>query len=112
MNESQERMYLDNEVYERQSRICKAFANPIRLRLLDMLGKRDWQVADLQKELGISKANLSQHLAVLKAAGIIVSRREGKQLCCSLAMPQIKEAVQLIRSVLKMQIRQQRKLPV
>ena len=105
-------MYVDREVFERQARICKAFANPVRLRLLDLLGKRDWHVADLQKELGISKANLSQHLAILKAAGVVISRRIGKQLSCSLAMPEVREACQSIRSVLKVQIRQQRRLQV
>jgi ArsR family transcriptional regulator len=99
-------------VFERQARICKAFANPIRLRLLDMLAKRDWQVADIQQELGISKANLSQHLAILKSAGIVVSRRQGRQISCSLAMPEVKDACQLIRNVLKVQVREQRKLPV
>jgi len=112
MNEPEQRSSLDREVFERQARICKAFANPIRLRLLDLLGKRDWQVGEIQRELGISKANLSQHLNVLKAAGIVVSRRQGKQFHCSLAMPEIKDACALIRNVLKIQIRQQRKLPV
>jgi DNA-binding transcriptional ArsR family regulator len=107
-----ERSSLDREVYERQARICKAFANPIRLKLLDMLAKRDWQVADIQHELGISKANLSQHLAILKSAGIVVSHRQGRQLSCSLAIPEIKDACQLIRNVLKIQVREQRKLPV
>ena len=109
---SQERLSLDKEVFERQARICKAFANPIRLRMLDLLGKRDWQAGELQRELGITKANLSQHLSILKSAGIIVSRRDGKQVSCSLAMPEVKNACQLIRNVLKIQIRAQRKLPV
>jgi hypothetical protein len=55
------------EVFERQARICKAFANSTRLHMLDLLGKRDWASSGLQENLGVSKANLSQHVAVLKA---------------------------------------------
>lgn len=100
------------EIFERQARICKAFANSTRLRMLDLLGKRDWGAAELQKALEISKANLSQHIAVLKGAGIVGSRREGKAVYFSLAMPEVKSACQLIREVLRAQIQSGRKLSV
>src|ERR1700747_97970 len=67
---------VEAEIFERQARICKAFANATRLQMLDFLGKRDWAAADLQERLGISKANLSQHVAILKAAGIVETRRK------------------------------------
>ena len=60
--------------------------------------------AELQTELGISKANLSQHVAILKAAGIVGTRREGKQVYFSLLMPEVKSACRLIRDVLRAQI--------
>ena len=100
------------EVFERQARICKAFANSTRLRLLDLLGKRDWGAAELQEELGISKANLSQHIAVLKGVGIVSARRSGKTVYFSLTMPEVKSACQLIRNVLRAQIQNGQKLSV
>jgi DNA-binding transcriptional ArsR family regulator len=103
---------LQAEVFERQARICKAFANSTRLRMLDLLGKRDWAAADLQGELGISKANLSQHIAVLKGAGIVAAHRDGKTVRFSLTMPEVKSACQLIRDVLRAQIRDGRRLSV
>ncbi len=96
---------VDQQVFERQANICKAFANPVRLHLLDLLGKGEWVVGDLQQELGISKANLSQHLTILRSAGVIVTQRNGKSVICSLAMPEIKQACTLIRNVLKAQVR-------
>ena len=98
------------EVFERQAQICKAFANPTRLRMLDLLGKRDWAASELQNELGIAKANLSQHVAVLKGAGIVAARREGKAVYFSLTMPEVKSACQLIRDVLRAQIRGEKRL--
>ncbi len=95
----------EQQVFERQANICKAFANPTRLHLLDLLGKGDQVVSHLQASLGISKANLSQHLTVLRAAGVIATRRSGKHVVCSLAMPEVKEACRLIRNVLRAQVR-------
>ncbi len=100
----------DRLVYERQSRICKAFAHPSRIHLLDLLGSGERACSDLQEELNISKANLSQHLTLLKSAGIIVTRRDGKQIFCSLAMPQVKHACGIIRDVLRAQIKASAKL--
>jgi DNA-binding transcriptional ArsR family regulator len=101
---------LEEEIYERQVGICKAFANPTRLRILDLISKHSRAGSELQQELGISTANLSQHLTVLRAAGIIVTRREGKQVRSYLAMPEVKKACRLIRNVLGAQIRNGRKL--
>ena len=101
---------VEAEVFERQARICKAFANATRLQMLDVLGKRDWTAGNLQEELGISKANLSQHVAILKALGIVTARREGRQMYFSLAMPEAKEACHLIHEELRAQIRNGRRL--
>jgi ArsR family transcriptional regulator len=103
---------LENEILERQVMICKAFANSTRLHILDLLGKREWTAAEIQKELGISKANLSQHAMVLKSAGVVVRRREGRRVFFSLAMPEVKQACQLIQHVLRVQIRNGRKLEI
>ena len=101
---------LETMVFERQAQICKAFANPLRLRILDRISRAECSASDLQDFLEISKANLSQHIAILKAAGVIASRRDGKQLHYSLAIPEVKEACQLIRKVLHAQLDGARKL--
>lgn len=99
----------NHELYERQAVICKAFANPTRLHLIDMLSKGERWAAELQEGLGISKANLSQHLAILKSAGVVATRRQGKQLSCALSMPEVKQATALLRTMLKSQIRENRR---
>jgi ArsR family transcriptional regulator len=94
----------DIEIFERQARICKAFAHPGRLQILDSLGEGERGVSELQEALGISKTSISQHLAVLKSVGVLSTRREGKHIYCSLAIPEVKQACHLIRKVLKAQI--------
>jgi DNA-binding transcriptional ArsR family regulator len=103
---------VDEQVYEMQVRICKAFANATRLRMLDLLARREHSVSDFQAALGISTPNVSQHLAILKAAGVVATRRDGKQIHCSLAIPEVKQACGLIRDVLRAQLRNGRKLVV
>lgn len=100
----------DNEIFERQARICKAFAHPARLQILDRLGQGELGVSELQEALGVSKTNISQHLSILKSAGVLSARRDGKQIYCSLAMPEVKQACQLIRKVLHAQIKGSHKL--
>lgn len=95
--------------YEREAAICKAFANPTRLQLVAMLERDDRWSAELQAGLGISKANLSQHLGILKSAGIVGTRREGKQLYCGLSMPEVKQAMTLLRTMIKIQVRANRR---
>ncbi len=101
---------VDQQVFEKQANICKAFANPIRLHLLDLLGQRNFTVSELQRELGITKANLSQHLAVLRGSGVVITHHHGKQVVCALAVTEIKQACQLIRNVLRAQIREARRM--
>jgi ArsR family transcriptional regulator len=98
----------ERDLYERQAVLCRAFANPTRIHLLDLLGRGEVGASELQKNLGISKANLSQHLSVLRAAGVVKTRRDGKRLLCQLAAPEIKQACLQMRNILKLQGRNQR----
>jgi ArsR family transcriptional regulator len=99
----------DTEVYERQANLCKAFANATRLQLIGMLEDSDCWASELQQGLQISKANLSQHLSILKAAGLVHTRRDGKQLFCKLAMQEVRKATALFRAILKSQMRESRR---
>lgn len=87
-------------VYDLQAEICGALASPIRLRILDVLASGEVAVSDLIPILEIPKANLSQHLNVLKEVGIIQTRKEGLFQYVSLMTPKIKDACSIVRSLL------------
>ena len=87
-------------VYELQASICSALASPVRLQILDILGGGEKNFSDLLESLQIPKANLSQHLSVLKDAGILNTRKDGLFQYMSLALPKVKDACALVRSVL------------
>ena len=99
----------ESEIYERQAVLCKAFANPTRLHLIEMLARGERWASELQEGLGISKANLSQHLAILRSAGVVSTRRSGKQLQCGIAMREVKQATIAFKNMLKAQGKETRR---
>jgi DNA-binding transcriptional ArsR family regulator len=109
MKHNGERRQFEQELFEREAAICRAFANRTRLRLLDALAQHERSLSGLQKRLGVSGSNLSQHLTVLKSAGVVLAHRRGNQVFCSLRMPEVKEACGILRKLLRAQIRLSRR---
>lgn len=64
-------------LYGQYGRIGKALASPHRLEVLELLAQGDRTVESLAAEIDISAANASQHLQVLRQAGLVETRREG-----------------------------------
>lgn len=62
---------------EKQVRIFKALAHPIRLKIIKKLSAGELCVCKLNEDVNFSQSNLSQHLKILKEAGILNSRKEG-----------------------------------
>ncbi|MET8698644.1 metalloregulator ArsR/SmtB family transcription factor [Kitasatospora sp. NPDC004723] len=70
----------DTEAAERAVAVLKAVADPSRYRLLWALSRRELPVSELAQLLGAHVAATSQHLSRLRAAGLVVSRREGTRI--------------------------------
>jgi len=96
-------------IYDLQAEICAALAHPVRLHILDLVAPAEKTSTELLEVLQVPKANLSQHLAVLKDAGIIETRREGQFQFHRLAFSRIKDACALVRSLLVERISLQEK---
>ncbi len=92
------------EIYELQADVCKIFSNAKRLEIISLLKDREISANELLEKIGLSKANLSQHMAILKAKGVVVTRREGVNVYYRIANPKIIQACNLMREVLKEQI--------
>lgn len=65
---------------ERTARCLKAMAHPTRLMIIQLLSESEQSVGILEKLLGISQANLSQHLNLMKDKELLTSRRAGNQV--------------------------------
>lgn len=97
-------------VYRLQAEICRAMGHSRRIQILDLLAGGERAGSDLRHSLGIGKVNLSQHLSVMKHAGLIRARQRGREVLYSLAVPEIRNACQLIRAVLAERLRQEFRL--
>jgi ArsR family transcriptional regulator len=84
---------------QRYAAISRALADAKRLCVLECLSRGERSVSDLSREASCQVPNMSQHLAVLRAAGLVTSRREGNTVLYRLSDPRILEAYQLIKSV-------------
>ena len=84
---------------QRYAAISRALADPKRLCVLEILSSGERSVGDLSREASCHVPNMSQHLAVLRAAGLVASRREGSTVYYRLTDPRILEAYRLIQSV-------------
>jgi ArsR family transcriptional regulator len=91
-------------LYERQARLCQVLADPKRLRLLGLLREGEHSVGELAEALGVAYPNVSQHLTVMRDAGLVATRRAGTSVFYRLAYPRIAEACDLVRDVLRQQL--------
>ena len=67
--------------YEKMSDFFKALGNPTRLRIVKELTKGEKCVNEVESSVGVSQANVSQHLTILKAQGIVDCRKKGTTRC-------------------------------
>jgi ArsR family transcriptional regulator, virulence genes transcriptional regulator len=90
----------DKSIFEMQAEICKTLTNPKRIEILNVLKNEEKTVTELVNILGASKANVSQHLAVMRHKGILTTRREGVNIFYRVANPKVIEACALMKEVL------------
>jgi len=90
----------NTRVFELHARICHTLAHPKRLEILNLLREGELSVGELAERMGISLANISQHLAVLRDRGVVMTRREGVSIYYRVADPRIIQACDLMRDVL------------
>jgi ArsR family transcriptional regulator len=84
-----------------QAEFLKTLASPRRLRILHRLADGPVSVARLASDLGISQPNASQHLAVMRNAGVVDAERDGREVRYRIADPEIVVACGIVRTVLE-----------
>jgi DNA-binding transcriptional ArsR family regulator len=79
--------------------VGRALSDPKRLCVLESLAVGELSVSDLSSRVGCQVPNMSQHLAVLRSAGLVASRRVGNTIYYRLADARILEAYALIQTL-------------
>ena len=94
----------DDEIYELHATVCKAIAHPGRLKVLDCLRDGEECVCRLAPQIGVTEANLSQLLAVLRRVGVVESRRDGHQIFYRVRDDRIFDVIDGMRAILADQL--------
>ncbi len=91
----------ESELIEVQSRFCRIFSDPKRLRILWCLMNVERSVGEIAKQFSLSMSNVSQHLRIMRDLGAVVARRDGRYVYYTLANKKFVMGSVLIREGLK-----------
>ena len=83
----------------RAAAIARALADPKRLCVVERLAGGERSVSELSRDVGCQVPNMSQHLSVLRSAGLVTSRREGSTVFYRLADERVLDAYRLLQEV-------------
>ena len=100
------------ELLQLQALLCQALADPKRLAILYCISEHEVSVGEIAQDLNMSMANVSQHLGLLRARGLVRSRKEGNSVLYGLAYPEIMQACKVLRSLLGKQLADGNRLAV
>ena len=92
---------MNRKLFKLQEDITKTLANEKRLEIIHLLKSKELSVSELASMLGVRQPNISQHLAVLRKKGIVITRREGNVIHYKLSDKKIGIACDLIRGFLR-----------
>ena len=94
-----------DEITILQAEILKTLASPRRLEILHAVAEGPIEVGRLAEAIGASQPNVSQHLAMLRSAGIVEAERDGREVRYRLADPDVMVACGVMRVVLERRLR-------
>ena len=88
-------------LYQAKADFFRTLGHPARIRILELLSERDHAVHELLGAIEIAPSNLSQQLAVLRRAGLVVQRREGAEVVYSVSVPEVRDLLLAARVILR-----------
>ena len=91
---------MTQDLFDLHADVCKTLSSPARLRIIDALRDGELSAGEICAVVGARKANVSQHLAVMRERGIVEARRSGTNVFYRLTNPKVVQAFQLMREVL------------
>lgn len=98
---------MEDDIYVYHAEMCKVLSHPKRLGVINILRDKEMTVNELSQKLGLSQANLSQHLAMMRERHILAFRKEGSMVYYRIANPSLLKAFDLLREILYEQIRRE-----
>jgi DNA-binding transcriptional ArsR family regulator len=90
-----------DQIYELQADVLKTLANARRLEMAHLLADEPMTVGRLADRMSLAQPNVSQHLALMRAAGVVLAERDGREIRYRLADPDFITACRIMRAALQ-----------
>ena len=87
-------------LYQAKAEFFKTLGHPARIRILELLSEREYPVHELLENIAIEPSNLSQQLAVLRRASLVISHRQGGEVTYSISAPEVRDLLLAARQIL------------
>jgi len=101
---------MEERILKLEVEIFKALAHPIRLKIIEYLQNKEKCVCEIFSYLKIEQSYLSKHLAILRKAGVVDVRRQGKKIFYRVRNRQVDKLFTCAKEVLKEEIKEKQKL--
>ena len=101
----------DGELTQMQAATIRALASPHRLRIVALLRGGPREVNEIVRHLDAAQATVSQHIAVMRTAGLVEATRDGRIVCYRLADPEIGDACDVMRQTIVRRLSAQSTIP-
>lgn len=89
--------HYDFDLYKSVAEYFKALSHPTRIKIIELLDKKDMCVCEMMAELNLDQSHISRHLVVLKNNGIVKDSREGNKIFYTLTDRSIIEVIQAVK---------------
>ena len=105
MSDSKKRL-----LFQKQAQVAQAIGHPLRLEIIDFLKDGEQCVCDIAEHIGAQRSNVSRHLSVMVAAGVLEYRKEGLKVIYKLKCPCILDFFKCMSGVLKQRVKDDREI--
>lgn len=90
----------DFDVYKSAAEYFKALSHPTRIKIIELLSKRDMCVCEMMAELNLDQSHISRHLMVLKNNDIVKDSRDGNKIFYTLIDKSITNIIESVKNSL------------
>lgn len=101
MTKAKQTSNYSKDFYQKAADLFKVMSNPKRLEILNLVKDEEITVNELSTKLGTRKSNTSQHLAYLRYVGLVIARRQGKNIFYKLIDPRVVEPCKIFSEISK-----------
>jgi ArsR family transcriptional regulator len=100
----------DHQVHLIKAAFLKMLAHPVRLRILELLGRGEQSVGQFAQRLSVDQPTVSRHLGILKQGGLVTTRQDGASVIYRLQNAETARVLQHLTELLKCKLQVDREL--